>query len=186
MRVETPAAKRKIVDAFAKGSCPICSVLREFQNSLAENVQPEAIQRLCNQHTWALARDGDALAVCEVFLSAMDANSESSGSSHTCSHCLAMRNEIEERLTEFLAEMRRSSSRSWMAEYGCLCLRHAEELRARADEPLRTLIEDIVKRNKSELQQQLADYGHRVKQGQHAGGGLLGRAAEFLVGQRGV
>jgi hypothetical protein len=37
-----------------------------------------------------------------------------------------------------------------------------------------------------ELQHDLENYAKHAQQGDHAGGGVLGRAAEFLVSQRGI
>jgi hypothetical protein len=37
-----------------------------------------------------------------------------------------------------------------------------------------------------ELEQQLRVFLQQAKKGEHAGGGILGRAAEYLVAQRGV
>jgi hypothetical protein len=51
---------------------------------------------------------------------------------------------------------------------------------------LRTLIDEVVERNRSELREELEIFHEQLKQGVHAGGGLLGRVAEFLVGQRGL
>ncbi|MGA9208351.1 MAG: hypothetical protein WB347_11155 [Terriglobales bacterium] len=53
-------------------------------------------------------------------------------------------------------------------------------------EPLRSLVDQIVMRNVAELQQQLKAYREQVREGHRVGGGLLGRAAEFLAGQRGL
>ena len=51
---------------------------------------------------------------------------------------------------------------------------------------LRTLVDEIVERNRAELEQELETFLEQLKHGIHEGGGLLGRAAEFLVGQRGL
>jgi hypothetical protein len=48
----------------------------------------------------------------------------------------------------------------------------------------RTVIGDVVERNRSELRGELEVFHEQLKHGMHAGGGLLGRVAEFLVGQR--
>ncbi len=38
----------------------------------------------------------------------------------------------------------------------------------------------------SELEKELEEFLQQAKRGNHAGGGVLGRAAEFLVAQRGI
>ncbi|MFZ3212795.1 MAG: hypothetical protein WA188_14920 [Terriglobales bacterium] len=59
-------------------------------------------------------------------------------------------------------------------------------MRKHLPEPLRSLVDQIVMRNVAELQQQLKAYREQVREGHRVGGGLLGRAAEFLAGQRGL
>jgi hypothetical protein len=49
---------------------------------------------------------------------------------------------------------------------------------------LRTLADEIVERNRAELEQELEVLREQFKHRIHEGGGLLGRVAEFLVGQR--
>ena len=51
---------------------------------------------------------------------------------------------------------------------------------------LRTLADEIIERNRVELEQELETFLEQLKHGIHEGGGLLGRAAEFLIGQRGL
>lgn len=52
--------------------------------------------------------------------------------------------------------------------------------------PSRTVIDEIMERNRAELEQELENFGKQLKHGIYEGGGLLGRAAEFFVGQRGL
>jgi hypothetical protein len=43
-----------------------------------------------------------------------------------------------------------------------------------------------MERNRAELVQELESFSDQLKHGIHERGGLLGRVAEFLVGQRGL
>jgi hypothetical protein len=52
--------------------------------------------------------------------------------------------------------------------------------------PIRKLVDQIVERNRVELDNELEAFPEQLQQGVHAGGGLLGRVAEFLVSQRGL
>jgi hypothetical protein len=74
----------------------------------------------------------------------------------------------------------------WMKTQGSLCLDHAGKLREFVPLRLQTLIDEVVERNRAELCEELEAFHEQLKQGVHAGGGLLGRVAEFLVGQRGL
>ena len=69
---------------------------------------------------------------------------------------------------------------------GTLCLDHARKVKEFVPLRLRTLIDEVVERNRAELRQELETFHEQLKHGIHTGGGLLGRAAEFLVGQRGL
>jgi hypothetical protein len=51
---------------------------------------------------------------------------------------------------------------------------------------LQAFIDEVVERNRSELREELEAFHEQLKHGEHAGGGLLGRVAEFLVGQWGL
>jgi hypothetical protein len=46
--------------------------------------------------------------------------------------------------------------------------------------------DEVVERNRKELREELETFHEQLKQGVHVAGGLLGRAAEFLVGQKGL
>ena len=74
----------------------------------------------------------------------------------------------------------------WMKGQGTLCLEHGRKVKEFVPLRLRTLVDEIVERNRAELQQELESFLEQLKQGIHEGGGLLGRAAEFFVGQRGL
>jgi hypothetical protein len=67
-----------------------------------------------------------------------------------------------------------------------VCLNHSFKLHDHAPLKMRRLIDEIVERTRGELKQELGDFLEHTKQGDHTGGGILGRAAEFLVSQRGL
>jgi hypothetical protein len=45
-----------VSQVLTKGACPICGILKDFQWTLAAIVRSQTALRLCNFHTWALAR----------------------------------------------------------------------------------------------------------------------------------
>jgi hypothetical protein len=51
---------------------------------------------------------------------------------------------------------------------------------------LQTSIQQLMAKNSVEMAEMLADFLQQVKEGSHTGGGILGRAAELLVAQRGI
>jgi len=73
-----------------------------------------------------------------------------------------------------------------LKSHGSLCLEHVRKLKEYVPLKHQRLLDEAVERNRAELRQELMTFREQVRQGPHAGGGLLGRAAEFLVGQRGL
>jgi len=90
------------------------------------------------------------------------------------------------RLDEIAQQLREPKLRSWLHDYGTLCSRHGREVMAKLPEPLRDSVQEIMARNGGEIVEVLGGFLERLKEGSHSGGGVLGRAAEYLVGQRGI
>ena len=49
-----------------------------------------------------------------------------------------------------------------------------------------TEMEQTMSQKVGELEQELDEFLQQAKRGEHTGGGVLGRAAEYLVAQRGI
>ncbi|MGH9687070.1 MAG: hypothetical protein ACRD5K_08280 [Candidatus Acidiferrales bacterium] len=103
-----------------------------------------------------------------------------------CDLCNRMHKEKERRLVEIAQQLQQPRLRSWLHDNGMLCSRHGHEVMARLPEPLQKSIQELITRNSGDMVELLEDFLQRVKQGSHSGGGVLGRAAEFLVAQRGI
>jgi hypothetical protein len=63
---------------------------------------------------------------------------------------------------------------------------HGREVMAKLPEDSQRSILELMTRNSGEIVEVLGDFLQQVQKGSHAGGGVLGRAAEFLVPQRGI
>ena len=74
----------------------------------------------------------------------------------------------------------------WLQQHATFCLRHIHELKNRVPVPLQKIGERLRIKNKVELEAELAEFLEQAKKVDHTGGGVLGRAAEFLVAQRGI
>ena len=186
------ATQTNVSQALTKGACPICGILKDFQWTLAAVVQPQAALRLCNFHTWALARSrGGSLehstpgeSVSSVFLEMLSSSPAGKVSSDDCALCHCVREEEVTHLRE-LAQQFQRPLRPMDENTGSLCLDHAGKLKEFVPLRYRALVDEVVDRNRMELREELEAFHEHLKHGVHAGGGLLGRAAEFLVGQRG-
>jgi hypothetical protein len=60
------------------------------------------------------------------------------------------------------------------------------ELKKQVPSSLRKALDEMSSRGAAELELELRQFLQQARQGDHSGGGVLGRAAEFLVGQRGI
>lgn len=193
MKTEAAVAATSLSQALTKGTCPICGILKDFQWTLAESTKPQAGLRLCNFHVWALARSRDSLArstpgeaVTNVFLEMLQGPLLGKVSSDECALCRRVLEEEVTRLRELAQKFQGAMFAQWMKMQGTLCLDHARKVKEFVPLRLRTLIDEILERNRAELQQELEAFREQLRHGIHTGGGLLGRAAEFLVGQRGL
>jgi hypothetical protein len=188
------ATQTSVSQALTKGACPICGILKDFQWTLAAIVRPQAALRLCNFHTWALARSrGGSLerstpggSVSSVFLEMLSGSSAGKVSSDDCALCHRVREEEVTRLRELAEQFQRPMFVQWMKTQGSLCLDHARKLKEFVPLRYRALVDEVVERNRTQLREELEAFHEQLKHGVHAGGGLLGRVAEFLVGQRGL
>jgi len=193
MKAEAISTGASINQALTKGSCPVCGILKDFQWTLTETTHPQADLHLCNFHGWALARSRGKLsrstpgeAVTNVFLAMLKKPLTGKVSTDECSLCRRVLEEEVPRLRELAHKLQEGMFAQWMKTQGALCIDHAEKVKEFVPIRLRTLVDEIVERNRVELEQELQAFREQLKHGIHEGGGLLGRAAEFLVGQRGL
>ena len=193
MKTEVSTSGASVSQALIKGTCPICAILKDFQWTLTETARPQTDLRLCNFHGWALARSRGKLSrstpgesVTNVFLEILKGPLVGKVGSDECTLCHRVLEEEVTRLRELAQKLQAGMFAQWMKSQGTLCLDHARKVKEFVPLRLRTLVDEIVERNRAELEQELESFREQLKHGIHEGGGLLGRAAEFLVGQRGL
>jgi hypothetical protein len=186
VKADALAHEISVGQALVTGACPICGVLKEFQAALAEKVQLRADLCLCNFHTWLLARLAPANGAAAVYLKLLEDSPAFKVGALDCSFCRRILDEEKLQLRELVKQMQRTMFIQWMKSQGSLCLNHARKLQDRAPLKMRRLIDEIVERTRAELKRELGDFLEHTKQGDHTGGGILGRTAEFLVSQRGL
>jgi hypothetical protein len=188
MKREADAARTPITAIVARSSCSICVALREFQNDLVKHLSSNDCVFFCNTHAWVVANSAPAESVATIFLKAI-ANPEwrpAASVPNECDVCRKMYEEKELRLDEISEQLRDPKLRSWLHDFGTLCSRHGREVMAKLPQDLQGSIRELITRNSGEIVEMLGDFLQQVKKGSHAGGGVLGRAAEFLVAQRGI
>jgi len=181
--------KQEFEEHTARGVCPMCTLLRHRQTQLVEqNGIPDA-RRLCNYHAWALARSAPADFAAEIFLHTLRARETrppQAEKSEPCDFCEALREDEEMKVQHLLEKMNDPAFLDWMRAHGTLCLWHAERVMGRLPPKAQAVVAELLVRTAEGLEQDLAKYARQAKRGSHDGGGVLGRAAEFLVSQRGI
>ncbi len=179
-----------MIQALARGICPICTLMRAFQNSMVEAPHRCPAASLCNFHAWSLAGASPAGETVPILRSMLEnsAIEPISGPTelHPCDWCVALRDHEDEKLAEFAREMKRDSFRSWVTQYGTICLFHGRRLMRFLPGPEAEVIRQILASNQEEMERQLMAFDVKVRRGGKGGGGVLGHIAEFLVSQRGI
>jgi hypothetical protein len=180
-----------MIQALARGACPICMLMRAFQNSMSESPHSYPATRLCNFHAWSLAGSSPAIEAVPIFRAMMIQASEARprakpNEMHSCDWCVALREHEHERLAEFRREMKRDTFASWVRQFGTVCLYHADRLVEILPKPEAKVIQKIVENSRAELEGQLTEFDAKLHRGERGGGGILGHITEFLVSQRGL
>jgi hypothetical protein len=178
-----PVELDRISQTLAKGACPICAYLKNDQAALLRGeLPPEQVTGLCNFHAWALAAAVDRENVVLIFLNALRRQSPPDHCS-VCQH-LVQREVIH--IGELIEQMSGGLVLDWMRRQGTFCRLHAEHVRELAPLKFHPVIDEIMDRSRQTLQTELEDLLRHTESGKGTGGGALGRAAEFLVSQRGI
>jgi hypothetical protein len=188
MKAETASERLPIARLAVKGGCPVCAAVKHFQDSLSGHLRAEGPTQLCNFHAWMLARSAPAEVAALLFLDALraDESDTSTASPFSCIACKKVHEEESARLKEVMRELERPAMALWLEQYATFCLRHIHELKNRAPTSSQQLVEKLRIKNKLEIEAELEGFLEQARRGDHTGGGVLGRAAEFLVAQRGI
>lgn len=188
MKIGSSATRLPISNIVAKGTCPICAALKEFQTYFAKNLRASECAHFCNLHAWVIANSAPAESVVAMFLESMRNPfwAPSMPSPIDCDFCKRMEIEKHTRMMEIIEELDKPALRDWLHDHGMVCLRHGHELIQKMPESSRHMVEETMSRRARELEQELQEFSQHAKTGNHTGGGVLGRAAEYLVAQRGI
>ncbi len=184
------APDTSIVQALARGICPICTLMRSFQNAMVDAANRYPATKLCNFHAWSLAhaspaREGVSVlrAMLEQSLSRSDSDSIEI---HPCDWCVTIREHEDEKLAEYSRELKHERFRTWVTQFGALCLFHGHKLMKVLPPEDAQAVSRMLASNQDELARQLKEFETRIKRGETGGGGVLGHITEFLVSQRGL
>ncbi len=114
-----------------------------------------------------------------MFLNALKSKewSAHSPSPSSCIVCKKIHEEETLRIKEASEELKTLTVGPWLKDHAKFCVRHLSATKGIMSEATRKAIDESAICTASALEKEL----QQAKLGNHAGGGLLGRAAEFLV-----
>jgi hypothetical protein len=174
---------QSILQVLQESGCPFCRFLKEYQTARLQNHPKESIHRLCNFHAWGLAAVQDAPAAAQVFIKLVDESDFLSKAE--CDICGEVLAEEDLRMRELVSCLSRTDVSQWLRSSAVLCIPHGTKLRWQVPPVLAVRVDAIIEN----YRQQIAEELHHLRdepERDRAGWGALGRAAEFLVSQRGL
>lgn len=178
-------AYQSILQVLHEPGCPLCRFLKEFQAGRLQNRSETETRRLCNFHAWGLAAVQNAPIAAQAFIGVLNEPESNSNGNDTCDVCNEVSSEEELRIREFVSCLHRADIADWLKTDGVLCMPHAIKLRQKVSPILASRIDAVVQNYRQQLIEELRNL--RGESGpDRSGWGALGRAAEFLVSQRGL
>jgi hypothetical protein len=168
-----------------ESGCPFCRLLKEFQATLLQNHAAEDLHHLCNFHAWGLAAVQDAPSAAEAFIKLLDETLPESSGDAACDLGIEVHTEEELRLHELASCILQPEVSHWLRSRAILCVQHAAKLRLKVSFVLIPQIDTIVQNSRRQLIDELHELCSEPEP-DRSGWGALGRAAEFLVSQRGL
>jgi hypothetical protein len=174
-----------ILEVLQESGCPFCRFLKEYQTARLQSHPNESIHRLCNFHTWGLAAVQDAPGAAQAFIKLVDEPAFFSKGDSGCDICREVLAEEELRVREFVGCLSRTAVSLWLQGAAVLCMPHGAKLRGQAPPVLAARIDTIIESYRQQLAKELEHLRDEPER-DRTGWGALGRAAEFLVSQRGL
>jgi hypothetical protein len=166
--------------------CPVCAFLKNEQTSLLQRGS-DSSDGLCNAHAWGFAAVGDADVAAPALLRSLEqADKPAERNPQGCWLCNRLRGAEDRAVSDLSSGEGRAVSTIWLKEGGAFCAPHAATLRKSSDPNTASLIDKSDLRKRSELITILKALTSHERRGATEQAGALGRAAEYLVSQRGL
>jgi hypothetical protein len=176
---------QSIFGVLHEPGCPFCRFLKEFQAERLQNHSETSIRHVCNFHAWGLAAVQSTPTAAEAFIRLVNESSLNGNGITACDICNEVTAEEELRIREFASSASRPEISLWLRTDAVLCIPHATKLRPKVPFVLVPRIDAIIRDYREQLTSELLQL--RDEPGPNRSGwGVLGRAAEFLVSQRGL
>lgn len=183
MRAHKIVNYESILQVLGEAGCPFCRFMKNYQTSLLQESGKE-ILHLCNFHTWGLAATQEAASAAEHFIALL--RNQSTGTSDSiCTICALLQEEENLRIREFAGCTEHKLVAQWLRSQAVLCIVHGTKLKHSASPVFVAAINAIMERNRRQLVDELIRL-RREHLPDAERWGVLGRAAEFMVSQRGL
>ncbi len=176
---------QSIEELLHEPGCSFCRFLKDFQAIHLQGDSAKDIRHVCNFHAWGVAAVQDAQAAAEVFLGLVNENGFISEQRPDCDVCRKVRDEEELRIRELVTLLGKPDIVRWLRTEAVFCIPHALKLRQKAPLTLTARIDMIIRDYREQLKEELLQLRNEPGP-DRSGWGALGRAAEFLVAQRGL
>jgi hypothetical protein len=183
MRAHKVLNYESILQVLGEAGCPFCRFMKNFQSALLQEPEGE-VHHLCNFHTWGLAATQQAASAAEHFITLL-AEQSGDDSSSSCTICSLLREEEDLRIREFIGYADHKLVAQWLRSQAVLCMVHGAKLKHGASPIVASAINAIMERCRQQLVEDLARL-HSECFPDAERWGVLGRAAEFMVSQRGL
>jgi hypothetical protein len=138
-----------------------------------------------NFHAWGLAAVQNALAAAQVFIKLVDEPAELSKADSGCGICREVLAEEDLRISELVSCLSRADVSDWLRTTAVLCIPHGLKLRRQVP-PVLSCSNRCHHRELSPAVAEELQHLRDEPEPDRTGWGALGRAAEFLVSQRGL
>jgi glutaredoxin len=175
---------QSILQVLHEPGCPFCKFLKEYQAGKLQSRSGSETHRVCNFHAWGLAAVQDAPAAAQVFIDILG-ESEPLNGTDVCDICNEIKAEEDLRIRELATCLHRAAVADWLRREAILCIPHASKLRRQVPLILASRIDAVVQNCRRQLKDELNQLRNEPGN-DRSGSGALGRAAEFLVSQRGL
>lgn len=176
---------QSILEALPETGCPFCRFLKDYQAARLQSHSDREIQHLCNFHTWGLAAVQNALTASQVFIDLVEKAVAMPSEEVACDICREISAEEDRRIREFVGCIHRTDVADWLRSDAVLCLPHGTKLRRQVQPVAAARVDTIIENCRRQLVQELETL-RNTPEADRPGWGSLGRAAEFLVSQRGL
>lgn len=104
-----------MVQALARGVCPICTLTRVFQNAMVDAPHRFPASELYNFHAWSLAHASpavEAVPILRTMLASADTSAAGPVQVHACDWCNILRQFEDEKMAEYARQLKHENSTS--------------------------------------------------------------------------